>query len=348
MVITAGYVPLDIVLYGRSRWHAAGGTAGNVAAILSFLGWDSSVITDVGDDLAGSRLVRDLRKSNVGTSHVRCRSEIDTPRVVHSIDANGHRFTFQCPECGQSLPRSRPLQKGRVKSLLTGLDVPPFFFFDRLNAATLTLAEHFARRGSIVFLEPRRLPRTDLVERALAVAKVVKWADDETLDLSCLEPRSGQLQVATHGDEGASFRLGTRGSWHHSPAFPFPVVDAGGAGDWTTAGLIHALSGHNRFRVRVIADALRWAQALAVISCGAPGARGLARQQSREAVVRAVKFVEQRGEAPSADALAQNWSRTSVPSGLCRSCLMPSPGKGSGKHKPLLSSQQQKKKRARG
>lgn len=323
-VFTAGYVPLDIVSYSGRVWHAAGGTAGNVAAILGFMGWTSAVVADVGDDLAGREIRKDLKKANVSVDFVRLVPASLTPRLVHEIDSVGHRFRYRCPRCRSTLPLSRPLRKDRAIELAAFNLSADVFFFDRLNAGTLVLAEHFAASGSLIMFEPSRPARRELTERALHIADVVKYSMDRDSGLYEYEPGHRQVWIVTGGPKGAKYRVG-KGAWHRSPAFSYPVVDTGGAGDWTTAGLIHSLPLGQRLTVRNVGDSLRWAQALAAVSCGAPGARGLARQQSADSVIRAAKFLEQRGE----QAAASNPSivrRVSSPSSAsCDICLLEAP-----------------------
>ena len=321
-VLTAGYVPLDIVVFGKRMWRAAGGTAGNVAAILSFLGWRAGVIADLGDDAAGREVVRDLRKANVDTRRIRFRPTRTTPRVVHEINGGGHRFLFRCPRCGARFPHSRPLALDRAHELVGAEVASDVFFFDRLNHGTVRLAEHFAAAGSLVVFEPARVGQAHLVDRALDAAHIVKYAADRVPDADAIPAKAGrQVHVVTRGEDGASYRIGT-GAWHRSPAFPYPTVDTGGAGDWTTAGLIHALGARKR-TVVAVGDALRWAQALAAVSCGAPGARGLAKQQSAETVLRAAHFLENRRNFEPPASATTHAQRAKVAGGLCDWCLLP-------------------------
>ena len=319
-VLTAGYLPLDIVSYRGRTWHAAGGTAGNVAAILGFMGWDSSVAADVGNDAAGHAVQKDLKKSNVSISLVRTVEGKETPRLIHNISPRGHCFRYKCSTCGLRFPRSRPLRKDRALEIAAlGLS-PGVFFFDRLNAGTILLAEHFSESGSLIVYEPSRPAREDLTERALRVAHIVKYAADRDPGLATTEPRPRQVWIVTGGREGAEYRVG-RGVWHYSPAFNYPVVDTGGAGDWTTAGLIHSIPLGPRLTVRAVGDSLRWAQALAAVSCGAPGARGLAAQQSADSVMRAAKFLEQSGIQSSTEGMEQKDAGGQTHGAGCRTCL---------------------------
>src|SRR4051794_11309996 len=103
-------MPLDIVrtptgLVGRH----AGGTAANVAAILAFFGWDSTLAGQVGADHAGEQLVADLEAVGVRTDQLRRADDAQTARLVHDVRPDGHFFNYRCPECGSHFPRSRPL-----------------------------------------------------------------------------------------------------------------------------------------------------------------------------------------------------------------------------------------------
>jgi fructokinase len=320
-LVAAGYTPLDIVAYNNRVWYAAGGTAGNVAAILSFLGARTSVVADVGGDLAGQRVRRDLQKANVDVSQLRLNPRIRTPRLIHRVTARGHRFEFRCPSCQGSFPPSRPLTIGRAGEVAAGIKVPDVCFVDRLNPGTLLLAEQLHQRGSAVVFEPSRPARDELERRILTIARLVKFAHDRRPDLEHADAMHGQIWIQTRGAAGARYRIGTT-KWHSSPAFPYPVIDAGGAGDWTTAGLIHALDLSSRATLSQVGDALRWAQALAAVSCGAPGARGLARQQSAEDVLRTAHFLERR-QAAETQAATLNLRQPSSPATACRWCLEP-------------------------
>lgn len=293
--MAAGYVTLDIVSYQGQVWHAAGGTAANVAAILAFMGWSTSITADLGDDVAGREVRDDLKNANVLVDLLRLRPGASTPRLIHEIDDSGHRYRFKCPTCNGLFPMGRPLRKDRALELLELGTKPDVFFFDRLNAGTLLLAEHFASKGSIVIYEPSRPARASLLERALDAATVVKQSNNRYSGLDDLRPRSRQVRIVTEGQHGARFKIGG-GAWHHSDAFPSPVVDAGGAGDWTTAALIHMLRPEERRTVKTVGSALRAAQALAALSCGVPGARGLAQQQSADVLIRHAVSLRKRRE----------------------------------------------------
>ncbi len=321
-VLAAGYVSLDIINYRGHFWHMAGGTAANVAAISSFMGKNAAVASDLGNDQAGREIRRDLMRTNVCVDFIRLNENAESPRLVHEIDEIGHRYKYKCPTCCRRFAPSRPLRMARAKEIVDMGLVPKVLFVDRLNAGTIILAEHFADVGSLVVFEPSRPANGELTERMLKVADVIKFADDRDSGLCDFEARRGQVWIVTRGQEGAMYRIGN-GKWYGSPAFYYPTIDAGGAGDWTTAGLIHALETHGRRTLAVVGEALRWAQALAAISCGAPGARGLARQQSVDAVMRTVNYLmQEREEGDVIGEVDESHSPVTFPKS-CSMCLQP-------------------------
>ena len=313
-------MPLDIVSYRGSVWHRAGGTAGNVAAILGFLGWKASVVADLGDDYAGRQVRSDLQAANVSVRFLRLLKSRRSPRLVHHIDQGGHRYVFSCPVCTCRFPKSGPLPKHRAEQLIASKSHSRVYFFDRVNIGTVLLAEYYRSIGSFVVFEPSIRGRRELVERALDTAHLVKQADDCKPALDGAVPREGQLWIVTNGSQGARFRLG-KSDWTKSPGYTYPIVDAGGAGDWMTAGLVHILRRQRELSRTVIRVSLRWAQALAAVSCGVPGARGLAYRRAPRDVIRAATRLEERGAAVKYIGEFDSARSCKIPQSVCYTCL---------------------------
>jgi fructokinase len=278
-ILTAGFVAIDAVRRDGAVAHTAGGTAANVAAILSHLGWDTGVLGVVGRDPAGTFLRSDLRRRGVRVSNLLADPRVSTPVVIHDVLDSGHRFSFRCPECGRPLPRAWPLPTGTAASFLARPQHVATFAFDRANTGTITVATELRRRGALVVFEPSTPGRDGLAREAASIAHILKYSIERSRHLPdpLLEARPGQLQVRTRGAGGVDYRYGRR-QWTHLPAAPTLVVDAAGAGDWMTAGLIASLRGSVAARLSSSAArrALDRAQVLAALSCGFPGALGLA------------------------------------------------------------------------
>lgn len=322
LLVSAGYMPLDVITIHDMVMHQAGGTAANVAAILAHLGWRSVLAGQTGDDAAGDLLVSDLRAAGVDTSHIHRPTGMPTPRVIHSVRPDGHSFAYRCPECRRRLPRSRPLTLDQAEHCAAQHPRADVFFFDRANVATLVLAEHYARAKAVIVFEPSVPANAELLQRAAAVAHVIKHSDDRSvggLDDIGVRPRPGQWRIVTHGAEGLELRAG-RSRGRRLPALATLAVDTGGAGDWTTAGLIATAASDGELRDDAIEAGVRFGQALAALSCTAIGARGLMRL-TRRTVLRRARAVLAEGGVTSEPRFAYALAH---PAGTaCATCLLP-------------------------
>src|SRR5271156_2204943 len=115
----AGLMALDVVMCeGRipPAVTFAGGTCGNVLAILSYLRWKSTAVGFVGNDEAGNRVLADLISVGVGAEYLLRDASGHTPVFVQTIkkDRAGrprHTFSNVCPSCGQELVETNPVRK---------------------------------------------------------------------------------------------------------------------------------------------------------------------------------------------------------------------------------------------
>jgi fructokinase len=325
-VVSAGYMPLDAISHDDLVFHQAGGTAANVSAILAYLGWHATLAGQTGDDHAGQVLIDDLSAAGVDVAQIHRATGMATPRLVHHVLPGGHYFAYACPTCRRRFPRSRPLTIEQAHACVQVNARPDVYFFDRANAATLYLAEHYARAGSVIVYEPSVPANAELLRRAVIVAHVVKHSDDRSvggLDDLGVEPRRGQLRIITHGAEGLEVRSGS-GRGRRYPALATLAVDTGGAGDWTTAGLIATAIGSEGLDVHAVENGVRFGQALAALSCTAIGARGLMRL-TRRTVLRRAQAVQAEGGVTSEPRFGRPANQ--VVRGACPTCLLPQAAK---------------------
>jgi len=295
VVYGTGLIALDIVFpaeVGGSLAAWAGGTCGNVLAILAYLGWESHPIARLNGD-APSELVReDLRRWGVHLDLADLSPTASTPVIVQYIrkTATGgatHRFSWACPDCGASLPRYRAVTTGAAEEAASRLRAPSVFFLDRVSRGSLILAAASAALGAIVVFEPSGIGDPKLFREAVSLAHVVKYSHDRLEnglpELDGVE-RQPRLVIETRGREGLRYRadLGSRGArgWRELEAFDAPVVrDSAGSGDWSTAGLLHHLArtgiaGLDGLAHDDLTEALRYGQAAATWNCAFQGARG--------------------------------------------------------------------------
>ncbi|HEV7492161.1 carbohydrate kinase family protein [Baekduia sp.] len=314
-------MPLDVIDDGTATWRRAGGTAGNVAAMLAFLGWHTKPAGRLGDDVAGQALVSDLRGAGVDTSLLQVDAGAATNRLVHEIRRGEHRYRFTCPRCGQPLPRSRPLRLDQVEPIVAAVPNPDVYFFDRANPGTVLLAERYAARGTTVVFEPSTPANATLIQRAMRAATIVKGSHEHGPELveHYESGQDGQLRIITQGAAGARFRLGT-GRWHHVGVFAVDVVDAAGAGDWTTSGMLDSLIGKRSLAASDVGEAVMYGHALAALNCALPGARGLAESRDATTVAKLVRALQEGDEVEPLS--APPMVSSTVAHDLCDWCLL--------------------------
>lgn len=301
VAVGTGLVALDVVLRGADETpvrRSAGGTCGNVLAVLRYLGWKAVPTARLADDRAGRMVEADLKAIGVDTRFLRLEPTRPTPIVVQRLlaDANGdpsHRFTWTCPCCGAWLPRYVPVPSRAMGGVLSDVAKPCVFFFDRPSRGALTLAHEYARSGALVVFEPSARGEPALFGAALEVAQIVKYSDQRFATLPAHPvPRSRRrLEVQTLGAKGLRYRIGSSrglGAWHSLAAVRAArVVDTSGAGDWCTAGLlahvgVAGAEGFENVTRDEVRDALRYGQALSAWNCEFEGARGGMYERSRD------------------------------------------------------------------
>jgi fructokinase len=293
--VGTGFIVLDVIRHSvgttATEKRFAGGSCGNVLSILAYFGWKANAVGRIGDDHVGRELVADLSKWRVNTELLQVEAGRGTPIIVQEnyLDARGrprHRFSRSCPMCGATLPAYRPLLTSEASSIAAKLPTHSVFYFDRVAPGTLELAKKSRANGAFVVFEPSGIKDERLFAECLKATHVVKYANNRIDGIhDAIAMAKVPVEIETVGAKGLRLRVrvhGRAGTWKELPAFSAPELrDAAGAGDWTTAGLIHALMGNRSSSDDAVADAdavvlaTRLGQALAALNCGFEGARGL-------------------------------------------------------------------------
>ena len=343
-VAGAGFIALDILLDAHQDWQLcrrAGGTCGNVLAILSFLGFNSVPIARLGTDEAADIIVSDLQSVGVDWRHVYRDQIAKTPRVVEYLPdghGNPHRFGFTCPLCQRRFPRrTEPLFERGHKTVHKVN--PSFFFFDRTGPTIVKLALEARKKGALVMFEPYALTNSPGFNKALRVSDIVKYSACGTGQ--SIEPWLHDLDtcpwliIETLERGGLNYMIRQRGrrepTWKHQE--PFSVnnaIDEAGAGDWCTAGFVSRIlrnRPNSRRKERTIRRALAFGQAIAAASILFEGARGYSEKTSSVSLLQAARSTIRRGQLP-------NWicNNKEMPTyrlesashdGVCALCLVP-------------------------
>lgn len=302
--VGSGFVALDLVLIGNDQQTPslsfAGGSCGNVLAILAYFGWDSVPVIRLKDNNEAIKLVHDLERWSVNTRFILKEPKGITPVVVQRICTaiNGdayHRFEWKCPTTGVWLPRYRPLPQHVAIEVSTKLPSPNVFYFDRAAKSALILAQKSKESGALVFFEPSSVGDPALFMDCVAVCDILKYSAERFQQPPIKYSIAPHLEIQTLGKEGLRYRQRSvsrrTAPWVTLSAMAVSTFkDAAGAGDWCSAGIIHAI-GHSgspgflRSGEGRIVEAMRFGQSLAAINCRYEGARGGMYQMPSEALV---------------------------------------------------------------
>lgn len=283
----AGLISLDVLIRDGANFpvsYYVGGTCGNVMMILSYMGWDAYPIARLDGTKDTTRLLADMKKHGVHTEFVTTKDG-KTPVIVQRnfINKDGvptHKFESRNGK-GHFYLDFRPLTVKQADAVLSQLNfVPKVFFFDRVAPAILKLATAFKEKGSVIFFEPSSKGNVKFFDQCVAVADIVKFADQRIKDIGQFDKTENKLFIQTQGERGLSFRFNSE--WIHlDPVSNDNVIDTAGAGDWTAAALISRLYKDkelrkiSEFSQEDIIIALNEAQAVGAKSCSYEGARGM-------------------------------------------------------------------------
>ncbi len=333
-LVAAGFCALDIVfgLDDPSPRFYAGGTCGNVAAGLAFLGWDTKPIARLTNDVAGEFVRQDLERWGVDTNFIALSPSGATPIVLEKIQLskNGlpkHRFLWNCPDCSSYFPPFKPVLRNQVEELKGKLGSPEIFYADRVSRSTVDLASYFSEKGSLIYFEPSAAGDPKLFREMLQLTDVLKYSAQRARSFSeLLRDHKAFLEIETLGEDGLRFRTRRAfNSWCSVPAYEVKLKDTAGSGDWTSIGLMSEMlaegkKGLEKATKREISSSLEHAQAVAALNCQFEGPRGGMYQLSKSKFLQSIAVLERRKSG------AQKQRTISLTQQLTTSIVCPSCG----------------------
>lgn len=284
----SGFVTLDALNNGVGDAFpiSTGGSFGNVMLILAFLGWDTSPITRLGNDWAGQQILEEFQSQSINTVGVQIDPSISTPVLIQQQQlgkSRDHRFIHRCPSCNAFFPGYTPVKVTAMESFKEVLQDLDVYYFDRPSPGSIRGAQIAKAAGSLVFFEPSSFGNETQLLKAIRASDIVKFSSDRSKDTSAESLCHDVVCIETHGALGLRFRLPQNTGDHEwiwsSSLGNKDLIDTSGAGDWTTAGMIHSLISLVGKRIQINREifeaSLRYGQALAALNCRFAGARGL-------------------------------------------------------------------------
>jgi len=328
--VGVGFLAADIVQGSAEEFVVAGGSCGNVMAILAWLGWRSVPVARLGHDWAAKVIRKDLGGLSVNSDHLSSEKTVQTPIVIQRFveESDGrrtHRFSLTCPECGGWLPRYRPLTLLQADALIASSKVPQTVYLDRISPAALRIAFWAREHGALIVFEPSSIGDERQFQKAVDLCHVLKYSRDRLGHLRDLGGAQGpRIIVETLAEQG--LRVRWRSQWSELSAFEAPWFrDGAGSGDWCSAGLIHFLGTQGAAIFETLQkprllSALRFGQALAAVNCGYEGARGAMFALSRDQMAKALTSLASRKPefAPTDD--EPGGYDNGVPKKICATC----------------------------
>ncbi|MCU7374867.1 PfkB family carbohydrate kinase [Paucibacter sp. O1-1] len=286
----AGFITLDVMLGKGSQlaYTGIGGSTGNVLSILAFLGWESLPLVNLGRDHVGATIHREFTKLGANMRHVRLDRGLTSPLLYQFAGepTEAPRYSFTCPVCGQARRFHENLVDSGGDDFARCAAESNVFFFDRVTAGTVRMAQAARAGGAFVFFEPSSISADlSLFDTALNSAHVVKYSADRIGEPLGHRLSSGFIEIQTLGARGLRFRKHSLApDWIDLPALSTnSVADTSGAGDWCTAGFLHALFAQREdLEIRDLSyndiyRSLRLGQSIAALSVRHIGARGMMR-----------------------------------------------------------------------
>jgi len=288
--VGTGLITLDVVMNGhptRPLGLWAGGSCGNVLAILAFLGWTTLPIARMGNDTSATKLINDLESWGVDTSLIFQNNLVKTPVIVERLTSKAdgmvrHSFQWNCPSCGSKLPRYKAIEVGDLTGKVAErISLANVFYFDRVRKSVVELANLNKKNGALIVFEPSGIRDEDLYKECVKAADIVKYSSERISNTEKLhEGIKIPLEIQTLGSQGLRYKYQNENKWFSMPSFKVcELKDPVGSGDWCTAGIIHTLGkdgklGFSKALRENIELALKFGQALAALNCYYEGARG--------------------------------------------------------------------------
>jgi len=274
-------------LHARQVTPATGGKAANAAVAFTRLGGRSHLISNVGEDAFGDEALRTLKREGVDIAGVGRGHDAPTGAGVLLVEPDGQTAFIIAPGANLTLTpteveeRLRPLL-GQIDGLLFNFEAPEDALLRAVELARDADVPIFVDAGPARPYSPELWHHAAILSPNQPETEAIVGFSIDT-DAAA---RAAASALLAQGPRAVVLKLGARGAllatpddMRFFPAFPIRPVDAAGAGDAFTAGLVWArLQGWSWER------SLRWANACGGLAAARLGA--MPSMPSRDAVKR--------------------------------------------------------------
>ena len=262
-------------LHARQVRPATGGKAANAAVAFTRLGGRAHLLSNVGDDPFGKEALATLIQERVGIAGVGRVHHAPTGAGVLLVEPNGQTAFIIAP--GANLTLSPAEVEERLEPILGNLD-GLLFNFEAPEDALLRAVELAEDANIPIFVDagPAR-PYSPELWRHAAILSPNQSETEALVDFAIDTDEAARAAASTllaQGPRAVVLKLGARGAllatpkeMRFFPAFPIRPVDAAGAGDAFTAGLVWA-----RLQGWDWEKSVRWANACGGLAAARLGA----------------------------------------------------------------------------
>ncbi|NQS87235.1 sugar kinase [Pantoea allii] len=247
--------------------EVGGGPAATAAVAAAKLGAEVDFIGRVGDDDTGKRLLSELNQYGVNTRYTKIYEAARSSQSAILVDAEGERMIANYPS--PDLPE--------CADWLTKID------FSQWDAVLADVRWHQGAKRAFILARQQGVPTIlDGDVTPQDIGELVALSDHAAFSapglqrLAGLEGETAALKKAqlltnghvyvTQGVQGCVWL--EAGTLQHQPAFEVKVVDTTGAGDVFHGALAFRLAQNG-----AVAEAVRFASAVAALKCTRPGGR---------------------------------------------------------------------------
>lgn len=236
-----------------------GGAPANVCAAFSRLGGQSRLLTQLGDDPFGHRIMHRLESVGVNTSFISLTDKANTALAFVSLAENGDRtFSFYRKPSADMLYSADNIKEEYFNDVFClhfcSVSIGDFPMKDAHKKAI----EIMKRRGGIISFDPNlrfnlwesKDALKSAVREFIPQSDIVKISEDELEFITGFStPKEGSEWLFNQGVKMVLYTLGSKGAYAYTknttafaPAYKVNAVDTTGAGDGFTGAFLYKLN----------------------------------------------------------------------------------------------------------